>query len=70
MRVRPTASGVETLPILILILNQSAYGHSASINYYYIERVKPRLTYFLWRFSRVASYPYPVAVAKLAAATG
>ena len=33
----------------------------------YIERVKPRLTYFLWRFSRVASYPYPVAVAKMAA---
>ena len=33
----------------------------------YFERVKPRLTYFLWRFSRVASYPYPISEAKMAA---
>ena len=33
----------------------------------YIERVKPRLTYFLWRFSRVACYPYPINEAKMAA---
>ena len=33
----------------------------------YFERVKPRLTYFLWKFSRVASYPYPITEAKLAA---
>ena len=33
----------------------------------FFERVKPRLTYFLWRFSRVSSYPYPIDVAKQAA---
>ena len=33
----------------------------------YFERVKPRLTYFLWRFSRVSSYPFPIDVAKMCA---
>ena len=33
----------------------------------YFERVKPRLTHFLWLFSRVSSYPYPIDVAKMAA---
>ena len=33
----------------------------------YPERVKPRLTWFLWRLARVMIYPWPIADAAMAA---